>query len=549
MRHATIQTSNKLNEKNYILSIAIDKYKDSSFKLLNNAKFDADRLQTILIDKYGFDEIQEPLFDSLATRAEIIDALTNLGSTLTMNDKIIIYFAGHGLIHPKTKKGFWIPFDATHNSSNNYINNSTIIDSIEAIDAKHILVVSDSCFAGTLLTQTRGSDTERHYSKLDEKKSRWLLASGREEKVSDGLAGQGSPFANSLIAYLEKNKNKCFSFSELAVNVTKETGSMANQQPVWGQIAAFRYEGGEMVFKIKTRIGASKSGWEANFQAFCDAKETRPEWPYISKENPETKSLGIWCMEQRRFKKNKSLDPIREQRLHDAGFIFTPTVQKFFNGFGKFLAFMHNTGYSYVPRNLRTKYNEEYAWLKLQQTTYKKNLCDPKNPKSYPLYRYEILKKNGINLETKTNEDTWPQFKIDIETFYKTHAKFLTIPSQSSKDGHIKELGNKVNDYMDSWKNDRLDNRKVAFLEKYIDKDYKFNKDKRAFEKRITELNNFQNGDRTKIPKQGKDDITKLGQWYAQIMSALKPGTTKSLPQWKIDRLKEEKIIPNKLTE
>jgi uncharacterized caspase-like protein len=221
-----------LNGKNYILTIAIDKYKDNSFKLLNNAKFDAKRFQTILIEKYGFDDVQDPLLDALASRANIIDALNNLGGVLTGNDKLIIYFAGHGLIHPKTKKGFWIPYDATHNSSHNYINNSTIIDSIEAIDAKHILVISDSCFAGTLLTQTRGFDVNKHYIKLDEKKSRWLLASGREEKVSDGLPGKGSPFANSLISFFENNKATCFSFSELAVNVTKDTGSIANQQPI-----------------------------------------------------------------------------------------------------------------------------------------------------------------------------------------------------------------------------------------------------------------------------------------------------------------------------
>jgi Caspase domain len=532
-----------LTGNNYILTIAIDKYKDNSFKFLNNAKFDAIRLQNLLTEKYGFEDVQESLFDSQANRANIIDALNHLSGVLTVNDKLIIYFAGHGLINPKSKKGYWLPYDATHN----YINNSTIIDSIETIDAKHILIISDSCFAGTLLTQTRGIDVNKHYSKLEEKKSRWILASGREEKVSDGLPGKGSPFANSLINFLEKNKNKYFSFSELAVIVTKETGSIANQQPIWGQIDTNRIESGQMVFKIKARKGETKTGWEANFQAFCDAKETRPEWPYISKENPETKSLGIWCMDQRRFKKAKTLDPIKEQRLYDAGFIFNPTVQKFFNGFGKFLAFMHDTGYDYVPRNLRTKYKEEEAWLRLQQRTFKKNLCDPKNPKSYPLYRYEILERNGIKLDTKTIEDTWPQFKRDIIEFYKNHLRFLTIPSQSSKNKHINDLGDKVNDYMRRWKENRLDEEKVAFLAQYIDKDYGLNKHKRAFEKRIEELKIFQNGDRTKIPKQGKEDITGLGDWYAQIMSALKPDTLKSLPKWKIDRLVEEKIITKRL--
>lgn len=96
---------------------------------------------------------------------------------------------------------------------------------------------------------------------------------------------------------------------------------------------------------------------------------------------------------------------------------------------------------------------------------------------------------------------------------------------------------------MDSWKKNRLSVEKIEFISQFVDKNYRLNKDKREFEKKIKELNEYQKGDRSKIPKQGKSDISHLGQWYAQIMTALKPGTSKNLPQWKIDRLKEEEII------
>ncbi len=529
--------------KNYILSIAIDQYRDKSFNLLNNAKFDAERLQNILIDKYGFDTIQDILVDKFATREGIIGALENLNGFLTANDNVIIYFAGHGKINPKTKIGFWIPYDATNSSTHNYINNSTVIDCVKGFEAKHVLIISDSCFSGTFLSQSRGVDSNNYYSKLDTNHSRWLLSSGRDEIVSDGEPGLGSPFANSLIEFLDGNTNKVFSFSELAIKVTKDTSSLAKQQPIFAPLSFFPHEGGEMIFKLKLQIGKSKGGWEANFQLFCDAKETRPEWPYISKENPETRSLGIWCVDQRRFKREGKLKPDKEQRLHEAGFIFNPNVQKFFNGLGKFLAFMHNTGYNYVPNHLRTKYTEELAWLRVQQKSYKKNPCDPKDPNSYPRYRYEILKKNGIEIEPNPIEDTWPQFKLDLEKFYKTNDRYLTIPSQVSKDKEIARLGNKLNDYMASWKKGRLVEDKVKFLSKFVDINYKLNKDKREFEKQLARLNEFQKGDRNKIPKQGKKDVSGLGQWYAQIKTALQPKTTKKLPQWKIDRLKQEGII------
>jgi hypothetical protein len=233
---------------NYILLIAIDKYDDGSFPTLNNAKLDAERFVKVMTDKYGFALVQEPLFDSEANRKNIVEALNSLSVFLTANDSIIIYFAGHGSINPKTKKGYWIPSDAAKSVSD-YIPNSTVIDAIEGIEAKHILLISDSCFAGTFLTQTR-AETDNHYSKLAEKKSRWLLASGREELVSDGQPGVGSPFAVSLNDFLEKNISKIFSLSELIVQVAKVTGSVTKQQPISAHIENVGHEGGQMVFEL-----------------------------------------------------------------------------------------------------------------------------------------------------------------------------------------------------------------------------------------------------------------------------------------------------------
>ncbi|NWL03617.1 hypothetical protein DM790_22590 [Flavobacterium collinsii] len=193
--------------KNYLLIIAIDKCQNLVWKPLNNAKLDAERFVKVVVELYGFELVQEPLFDGNATRKNIIEALNDLSSFLTSDDNVVIYFSGHGSIHPKTKKGFWIPYDAA-TSISEYIPNSTVMDHIEDIEAKHILLISDSCFAGTFLTHIRNESA--HYSKLASHKSRWLLASGREESVLDGQPGVGSPFAVALNEFLERNQSKQF---------------------------------------------------------------------------------------------------------------------------------------------------------------------------------------------------------------------------------------------------------------------------------------------------------------------------------------------------
>lgn len=232
---------------NYLLNIAIDKYDDSSFTTLNNAVHDAKKLGKILTDKYDF-ELLESLYNENANRKNIIEVLNLLPTKLIEEDNLIIYFAGHGSLHNKTQKGFWIPQNAT-NTVSDFIPNSTIVDIISGIDARHILLIIDSCFSGAFLTQTRGNP-KFHYSKLNESKSRWVLSSGRREPVSDGQPGVGSPFAVILNDFLEKNSTSTFSFIELANAVIKGTGTVAKQQPVFAHIEGVGHNDGQLVFNI-----------------------------------------------------------------------------------------------------------------------------------------------------------------------------------------------------------------------------------------------------------------------------------------------------------
>ncbi|MEH1009455.1 caspase family protein [Winogradskyella sp. ECml5-4] len=238
--------------KNFILNIAIDDYENAAFPKLNNAVNDAERLEKTLIDNYGFETISDSLFNKKATRKNIIESLNHLSSLTTENDNLIIHFAGHGSLHPKTKKGYWIPQDA-ENQVSDFIPNSTVIDAISGIDAKHILLILDSCFSGSFLSQTR-SNVELHYLKLNQNKSRWIITSGRNEKVSDGQPGIGSPFSIILNEFLEQNTTKTFSVSELATIVSKGTGNSAKQQPIFAHIEGVGHNDGQMIFNLTKEI-------------------------------------------------------------------------------------------------------------------------------------------------------------------------------------------------------------------------------------------------------------------------------------------------------
>lgn len=247
---------------NHLLLIGIDEYKDTAHNSLFNSVNDCIRIKETLESKYGYVLACDPLYNDKATKKNIINELNNLMWLARPEDNVIIYFAGHGSMNQHTKKGFWVPYDAEH-SEVDYIANSTIKDKIEDIDAKHIFLISDSCFSGTLITRTRLTDVgEKHYVNLDSESSRWCLASGTEEVVSDGKKGKGSPFSNALNDALESNKQAFLSVTELISSVSKRVTSVGSQNPIGGRLLQVHSQLGELVFVSTEQMKISLSDSE-----------------------------------------------------------------------------------------------------------------------------------------------------------------------------------------------------------------------------------------------------------------------------------------------
>ena len=107
--------------------------------------------------------------------------------------------------------------------------------------------MADACFSGALF-----ADSRRGYSENVEKfKSRWGLASGRLETVSDGKIGSNSPFAKRVIQFLNDNTKQKFAISELIQYVKTQVAEETNQTPIGNPLKALGDEGGELVFYKK----------------------------------------------------------------------------------------------------------------------------------------------------------------------------------------------------------------------------------------------------------------------------------------------------------
>ena len=144
------------------------------WKSLSTAVADARAVADLLKKQYGFTDIK--LLEN-ATRRDVLIALEDLGRKSLKNDNVLIYYAGHGFLDDETNKGFWVPVDASGSDHTTFLRNSTIRDEVSGIAArvKHTLLISDSCFSGSLLrTASRGISeseyTEKYYRKYQARK-------------------------------------------------------------------------------------------------------------------------------------------------------------------------------------------------------------------------------------------------------------------------------------------------------------------------------------------------------------------------------------------
>lgn len=232
--------------KNYLLVIGINNY--THWPKLNNAVKDANDIATVLMSKYNFDFANVLLLrDEQATRSGMYNSLRSLIEKVSPQDNLVVYFSGHGYFDELLNEGYWIPVDAEVNSSGDYVSNTEILKILGNINSQHTFLVADACFSGALF-----SDSRRGYTDNVEKfKSRWGLASGRLETVSDGAVGGNSPFAKRVIQFLRENEKDKFAASELVQYVKTQVAEDTNQTPIGNPLKTLGDEGGEMVFYRK----------------------------------------------------------------------------------------------------------------------------------------------------------------------------------------------------------------------------------------------------------------------------------------------------------
>lgn len=240
--------------------IGIDAYQ--TWPKLSYAANDAQAVRDLLIKKYNFkDDHVFLLLDQQATRQNILsllgDKLAN-PDLVKREDRVFVFFAGHGATrHLASGRdlGYIIPVDADlTNYEGQAISMSNFQDIAEAIPAKHLFFVMDSCYSGLALTRGGGGLPISNYLlEISHRIARQMFtAGGADQQVADNGPNGHSVFTWTLLQALDGradlNGDGVITATELAAYVTPAVSALSHQTPAFGNLPGS--EGGDFIFEL-----------------------------------------------------------------------------------------------------------------------------------------------------------------------------------------------------------------------------------------------------------------------------------------------------------
>jgi len=206
-------TTDDIYDNSYALIIGIDKYEN--VRSLDYAVKDAEDIQSMLVDKFNFQQDNIVLLkNEEATQASILQEFSNITKKANDNDRVLIFFAGHGEtidLPDGGEMGFLLPVDG--DKTDLYLS-AIKMEELRTLsllsDAKHILYLVDACYGGIVSVGARGLDAEstpNYLDKITKYKSRQIIsAGGRGEEVIEKAEWGHSAFTKNLLSGLRDSK-------------------------------------------------------------------------------------------------------------------------------------------------------------------------------------------------------------------------------------------------------------------------------------------------------------------------------------------------------
>ena len=183
-------------DNSFAVIIGINEYTKS--KPLRYAVNDAIAIKELLVDKFGFKEKNiRLLINNEATLVSIKQTLYEVAGLAKENDRVLIYFSGHGQTVSAVESGMQIGYLIPVNGDlNDPIINSISMDEILFLcqsKSKHMLFLMDACYSGLMAEDSKGvkilEDKGVNYIySVANKSARQIITAGTaEQEVWEGV--------------------------------------------------------------------------------------------------------------------------------------------------------------------------------------------------------------------------------------------------------------------------------------------------------------------------------------------------------------------------
>lgn len=263
LRSVNKSTSNNSNlsgvnfGKYYALVIGNDNY--TNFSNLKTPVSDAKSVASVLRSQYGF----KTSILKNASKRKMLSAFNTFVKRLSPKDNLLIYYAGHGQLNGG---GHWLPSDAKESNKKSWIPNTQLTNFIDAMKAKHVLVVADSCYSGTLSQSSiprpllNAKRNRAWFDAVSTTKVRVVMSSGGVKPVLDSGSGNHSVFANAFLGALRSGSpvmEGAGLYQALRQQVKTASRARGNtQNPIYAPIKFAGHQAGDFIFLKNGRVAS-----------------------------------------------------------------------------------------------------------------------------------------------------------------------------------------------------------------------------------------------------------------------------------------------------
>ena len=279
--------------RNLAVVIGVDDYENKSIHNLSTPVSDASAIADLLETDYAYkqDKLKTKvirLLNEQATLTGIRDLLTKTLPQLQMTegDRLIFYFAGHGL--PRTNadgpEGYLVPQDADPAKPDSFLPMREVSEELSKLECHHLLVILDCCFAGTFRWVVPSRDMipvlktihREHYYRFIRYPAWQLITSAAHDQEALDVAAKltqdkrgevlgyddklHSPFALALLKGLQQNaetqsqhadliRDGVVTAQELIAYLEKEVSELSKERQTPGLYPLRRdYDKGQFIF-------------------------------------------------------------------------------------------------------------------------------------------------------------------------------------------------------------------------------------------------------------------------------------------------------------